>query len=278
HAILTYASPPSTADIQIYEQYVEEIEPLKRKLEKTIEKTIEHKKNEPRTGLAFGRLSKKLLPIVLEDNPRIFYKKDHDSKQIDAVFTLLIDCSASMHNKMEETKKGVVLFHEVLKSLQIPHSIVGFWEDAMEASPEYQPNYFHIVHSFADSFYDHHGPKIMQLEPEEDNRDGFSIRIAQESLLKRSENNEFLLVISDGEPAAANYSENGLIDTNEAVTETRKKGIEVSGHFIADGELNEQQETMMQSIYGKEHMLIPDVAELPGQFAPLLKRLLLKLI
>lgn len=277
-AIPTYPNPPSTEDIQIYEQYVEEIEPLKRKLEKTIEKTIEHKKNEPRTGLAFGRLSKKLLPIVLEDNPRIFYKKDHDSKQIDAVFTLLIDCSASMHNKMEETKKGVVLFHEVLKSLQIPHSIVGFWEDAMEASPVYQPNYFHIVHSFSDSLYHYHGPKIMQLEPEEDNRDGFSIRIAQEMLLKRSEKNKFLLVFSDGEPAAANYSENGLIDTNEAVTETKKKGIEVIGHFIADGELNEQQETMMQSIYGKEHMLIPDVAELPGQFAPLLKRLLLKLI
>src|SRR5699024_12479869 len=60
---------------------------------------------------------------------------------------------------------------------------------------------------------------------------------------------------------------NGMIDTNEAVTETRKKGIEVIGHFIADGEINEQQETMMKSIYGKEHMLIPDVNELPGQFA-----------
>ena len=52
----------------------------------------------------------------MDDNPRVFYKKNHESKEIDAVFTLLVDCSASMYNKMDETKRGIVLFHEVLKS------------------------------------------------------------------------------------------------------------------------------------------------------------------
>lgn len=277
-ALMKYAEKPSVEDIELYEQYVHEMEPLKRKLEKTIEKTIEHKKNEPRTNLLFGRLSKNLLPVVFDNNMRVFYKKDHESKKFDAVFTLLIDCSASMHNKMEETKKGIVLFHEVLKSLAIPHAIIGFWEDAMEASSDYQPNYFHIIHSFRDSFYKNNGPKIMQLGPQEDNRDGFSIRIAQEMLLERSEKNKFLLVFSDGEPAAANYSHNGIIDTNEAVAETRKRGIEVIGNFIADGDITERQEKLMKNIYGKEHMLIPNVAELPDQFAPLLKKLLLKVI
>lgn len=277
-ALTKHAKEPTVNDIQLYEQYVREIEPLQRKLEKTIEKTIEHKKNEPRTNLVFGRLSKNLLPVVLEEHPRIFYKKDHESKQFDAAFTLLVDCSASMHNKMEETKKGIVLFHEVLKTLQIPHAIIGFWEDAMEASPTYQPNYFHMIHSFDDSFYKNNGPKIIQLEPQEDNRDGFSIRIAQEMLLERREKNKFLLVFSDGEPAAASYSHNGIIDTNEAVAETRKKGIEVIGNFIADGEISERHEQLMKNIYGKEHMLIPHVAELPDQFAPLLKKLLLKML
>src|SRR5699024_11861353 len=99
---------------------------MRRKHTKTIENTLEHKQTEPRDGLAMGTLSKNLLPLVFEDNPRIFYKKDHQSKEIDAVFTLLVDCSASMHNKMEETKRGITLFHEVLKQLHIPHSIIGF--------------------------------------------------------------------------------------------------------------------------------------------------------
>src|SRR5690606_900647 len=98
------ATDPSKDDMETYQNFVSEIEPYKRKLAKTIEKTIEHKKNQPRQDLVFGRLSKKLLPIVLDENPRVFYKKNEDSKEFDAVFTLLVDCSASMHNKMNETK------------------------------------------------------------------------------------------------------------------------------------------------------------------------------
>ena len=38
-----------------------------------------------------------------------------------------------MHDKMDETIKGVVLFHETLKSLNIKHEILAFNEDAFEA-------------------------------------------------------------------------------------------------------------------------------------------------
>ncbi|MEN2465269.1 VWA domain-containing protein [Ornithinibacillus sp. FSL M8-0202] len=272
------ASPPTQEEIEDYQQFVKDIEPYKRKLAKTIEKTIEHKKNEPRRDLVFGRLSKKLLPIITDDNPRVFYKKNEDTNEFDAVFTLLVDCSASMHNKMEETKRGIVLFHEVLKHLKIPHSIIGFWEDANEVKEGYQPNYFHRIHTFTDSFYEQNGPKIMQLEPEEDNRDGFSIRVISKELEARREKNKFLLVFSDGEPAAANYDQNGIVDTNLAVSEARKKGIEVIGMFLANGEIEEREDHTMQNIYGRERVMIPSVADLPEHFAPLLKKLLLKTI
>ncbi|WP_026908171.1 vWA domain-containing protein [Paucisalibacillus globulus] len=272
------ATNPTLEDIEAYQNFVAEIEPYKRKLAKTIEKTMEHKKNQPRQDLVFGRLSKKLLPIVFDENPRVFYKKNEDSKEFDAVFTLLVDCSASMHNKMDETKRGIVLFHEVLNYLKIPHSIIGFWEDANEVKEEYQPNYFHRIHSFTDSFYEQTGPKIMQLEPEEDNRDGFSIRVMTKELEERREKNKFLLVFSDGQPAAANYDQNGIVDTNLAVTEARKKGIDVIGMFLANGEIEEREDLIMQNIYGKEHLMIPSVAELPEHFAPLLKKLLLNLV
>ena len=37
-----------------------------------------------------------------------------------------------MHDKMDETIKGVVLFHETLKSLNIKHEILAFNEDALK--------------------------------------------------------------------------------------------------------------------------------------------------
>src|SRR5699024_5459745 len=95
---------PTDADQRLYREYVQEIDPLRRKLATTIEKTIEHKKNMPRKDLVIGRLSRNLLPLIIDDNPRVFYKKSQESREIDAVFTLLVDCSASMHNKMDETK------------------------------------------------------------------------------------------------------------------------------------------------------------------------------
>ncbi|MFD2045235.1 vWA domain-containing protein [Ornithinibacillus salinisoli] len=270
------AESPSMEDLKQYQDFVLAVEPYKRKLSKTIEKTLEHKKNSPRKDLVFGRLSKKLLPIVIDDSRRVFYKKNNESNEIDAVFTLLVDCSASMHNKMDETKKGIVLFHEVLQELKIPHRITGFWEDANEVKEGYQPNYFHRVHSFSDSFYEKNGAKIMQLEPEEDNRDGFSIRVATKELQARREKNKFLLVFSDGEPAASNYEQNGIVDTNEAVAEARKRGIDVIGMFLADGEIQEHDDLTMKNIYGKERLMIPSVSELPEHFTPLLKKLLLK--
>ncbi len=50
----------------------------------------------------------------------MFYKKGQESQELDVAFQLLVDCSGSMYNKMEETKKSVVLFHEALKSLKNP--------------------------------------------------------------------------------------------------------------------------------------------------------------
>lgn len=51
----------------------------------------------------------------MNDQLKLFYKKQDLSQSFDATFTLLIDASASIHDKMDETMKGVVLFHETLK-------------------------------------------------------------------------------------------------------------------------------------------------------------------
>ncbi|MFP3359983.1 hypothetical protein R0K17_21965, partial [Planococcus sp. SIMBA_143] len=57
-----------------------------KKLKQMIEKTLEHKKISPRSDLHTGRLNKKLLKLLTDDNPRLFYKKNQPSAQIDAAF------------------------------------------------------------------------------------------------------------------------------------------------------------------------------------------------
>ncbi|WP_202080568.1 nitric oxide reductase activation protein NorD [Caldalkalibacillus salinus] len=270
------AASPTTEEQTAYREIVQQIKPLQQRLKQTMEKTIEHKRHAPRSSLHWGRLDRKLLRVVTDDLPRVFYKKEEDQQTFDACFSLLVDCSSSMMNKMAETKQGIALFHETLKSIRVPHSVTGFWEDANRVKKEDQPNMFHDVIPFDRSTHPLTGPEILQLEPQEDNRDGFAIRVTSEQLLKRSEQQRFLLIFSDGEPAAADYDENGIMDTYQAVLEARKMGIYVIGVFLADGQISEHEEQAMQAIYGKHHLLVHDVSQLTEQLGPLLKKLLIR--
>ncbi|RPF54408.1 vWA domain-containing protein [Aquisalibacillus elongatus] len=271
--------PVAPEDRERYQEFVSDIQPEKLKLKRTIDEALEHKQNAARDHLLTGRLSKKqLLPLIMDDDARVFYKKDHESKEIDAVFTLLIDCSASMVNKMDQTKRAAVLFHEVLKELRIPHTLIGFWEDGFEADDESQPNYFHRVISAEQSLDPKSGAEIVQLESQEDNRDGYSIRVAAEELQQHQAEHQILLVFSDGEPSACNYSENGIIDTHDAVLETRKRGLDVIGVFLSEDQIDEQEALMMKNIYGREHLLVEGLEELPDALSFLLRKILLSTI
>lgn len=48
------------------------------------------------------------------------------------MFILLIDVLVSMYDKMVEMKKGVVLFYEMLKVLNIKYEILLFSEDVFD--------------------------------------------------------------------------------------------------------------------------------------------------
>ncbi|MCA1053953.1 VWA domain-containing protein [Rossellomorea aquimaris] len=271
-------SVPSAEDQKTYGVYKASIAPLQKKLQKMIEKTLEHKRILPRSDLHFGRLNSKLLRFITDDNPRLFYKKQNPSSEIDAAFSLLVDCSGSMFDKMDQTKLGIALFHESLKSVRVPHEIVGFWEDTNQATKTYQPNYLKPVLDYTTSLKPSSGAEILQLEPEEDNRDGFAIRLMTERILRRNEKQKFLLVFSDGEPAAMEYDQNGIIDTHEAVLDARKQGIEVINVFLSNGPIDEGQRNTIQNIYGNYSILVSDIEELPDVLFPLLRKLLYKSI
>jgi nitric oxide reductase activation protein len=268
------ATPDEKATYQTIKSLVnKEVKELKR----VIEKTIENKTN-AHSDKFYGRLRKKFLRIYTEKQPRMFYKKGQESKELDVVFHLLIDCSGSMYNKMEETKKSVVLFHEALKSLKIPHAISGFWEDASNAKKEHKPNVIHEVITYQSSLYPGTGPEIMQLREEEDNRDGYIIRIVSETLAKRPEKHKFLLIFTDGEPSALDYNQDGILDTHEAVKLARKRGLDVIGIFIEEGEAKEETYQLMKNIYNHHFLVANHAEDLRLKIKPLLKKLLLKSI
>ncbi|KKB35424.1 vWA domain-containing protein [Bacillus thermotolerans] len=277
--IFKKAAPPKPEEAERYKKQQARIVTLQKKLKHMMEKMLEHKRTAPRSDLHAGRLNKKLLRFFLEDQPRLFYKKQELSADIDASFTLLVDCSASMEDKMEQTKLGIVLFHEALKSVNVPHEIIGFWEDTGEATETKQPNYFYEVITYDTSLKASSGPEVMQLEAEEDNRDGFAIRVLTERIRKRQEKQKFLFIFSDGEPAAYSYDQNGIIDTHEAVLEARRLGIEVMNIFLANDEITEAERATVQNIYGDKYSLfLTDLEELPQVLFPLLRKLLYKSI
>jgi len=241
-----------------------------------IKKTIDREHQDERHNLTKGRLQKDLINWFIDDQYKLFYKKQDLSKTFDATFTLLVDASASMHDKMDETIKDVVLFHETLKSLNIKHEILAFNEDAFEADDREQPNIIDEIINYNYSIFEKEGPRIMSLEPQDDNRDGVAIRIASERLLQRSHQQRFLIVFSDGEPSAFNYSQDGIIDTYEAVETARKFGIEVFNVFLSQEAITEDIEQTIHNIYGQFSIFVEGVEHLPSLLSPLLKKLLLK--
>lgn len=241
-----------------------------------IKKTIEREHQDERHNLTKGRLQRNLTNWFIDDQYKLFYKKQDLSKSFDATFTLLVDASASMFDKMEETIKGVVLFHETLKSLNVKHEILAFNEDAFDSDEARQPNIIDEIINYDYSTLERSAPRIMSLHPQDDNRDGVAIRIGSERLLRRSHNQRFLIVFSDGEPSAYNYSQDGILDTYEAVEMSRKYGIEVFNVFLSQDPITEEIEQTIHNIYGHYAIFVEGVENLPSHLSPLLKKLLLK--
>lgn len=238
-----------------------------------MKKRMEQKKVDKRTNLSKGRLSTQMTSIWTEERPKPFYKKDAPSTQLNAVFGLLVDGSASMQDKMMETQKAVLLFHDVLRELKIAHEIVLHYEDAYEATETSQPNTFEWVHRLEDGQKDS-GQDILAMEAHEDNRDGFAIRWIGKRLETRPETHKFLLVFSDGEPSAFGYAQNGIMDTAEAVLEVERKQISILHLFLNDEEPTEEQINLFQLIFGKKTATASSMERFTDETLRLLRKML----
>lgn len=263
-------------DIIKYEDFVSHVQFEIKDLIQIIKKAIDRAHQDERRNLTKGRLQRNLINWFIDDQYKLFYKKQDLSQTFDATFTLLVDASASMHDKMEETQKGVVLFHETLKSLNINHEVLAFNEDAFDADDKKQPNIIDEIITYHHSTFEKDSPRIMSLTPQDDNRDGVAIRIGANRLIRHAHKQKFLIVFSDGEPSAFNYAQDGILDTYEAVESARKLGIEVFNVFLSQEPITEDIEQTIHNIYGQYALFVEGVEHLPSHLSPLLKKLLLK--
>ncbi|MCM3758183.1 VWA domain-containing protein [Sporosarcina aquimarina] len=247
--------------------------PIVRALVTEMQKRLERKKQQKRENLTKGRLSSKLTTMLTHERPKPFYRKQAPSPEIDAVFGLLVDGSASMIDKVEETKEAVVLFHDVLRKLHVSHEITSYYEDAFEATKDEQPNFFEVMHTFEETHLDS-GPAIMNFEAHEDNRDGFAIRWMANRLAERNEHHKFLLVFSDGEPSAFGYDRNGIVDTAEAVWETEKRGISVVHLFLSSQQPTVEQKELFATMFGNKTAASDSVEDFASQTLRILRKLL----
>ena len=246
--------------------------PFVRSFIEEMKKRIDLKEDSKRERLVKGRLSSKLTTLVVDERPKPFYRKNAPSVNLDAVFGLLVDGSASMIDKLDETKQAVLLFHDVLNELKVIHEISLYYEEADKASAEIQPNVFGLMHTFMDQNRDN-GMSILSFETNEDNRDGFAIRWMAERLSTRQEKHKFLLVFSDGEPSAFGYDRNGVLDTAEAVMEAEKRGISVIHLFLSSEEPVEDQKELFSMIFGNKTASSSNVEDFTDQTLRILRKL-----
>lgn len=259
-----------------YNLYKDEVNKEIKSLVNVINKSIEHEQTSARMNLSKGKLSRKLTNWFLDDKRRVFYKEDQASYKLDATFMLLVDASYSMEDKMVETMKGIVLFHETLMQLMINHEIIAFNEDGFEADQYSQPNYFEHIIPYEHALNDSYSANIVSFKNGEDNRDGLAIRVAGQMLKQRNEKQKFLIVFSDGEPSAFDYESNGIIDTHDAVVALRKENIYVINIFLSQSVIDDNTRATVRNIYNDYCIFVEGVEKLPSVIQPLLKTLLLQ--
>lgn len=105
------------------------------------------------------------------------------------------------------------------------------------------------------------------------NKDGYSIRVATQELLKRPEKQKLLIVLSDGAPT--DYIGSGVVDTSNAVDEARKAGITVVSIFFPDNYCSEREKREFLSMY-KFNAIATEPANVTKELVRILKAFISK--
>lgn len=247
-----------------------------RKIVGELNQVLNFKQNEVHKNKISGRLLKNPTSQLINDSHKLFYKQDSESKEFDAVFTLILDQSFSMIEHLDSAIEGIIIFNNILKSLKIEHRIISHHEDSFEVMDNDYPNKIYEHMDFHRSLY-YYPVSLLDIESSGDNRDGYIL--AHEIPLIESLNfsDKFIIIFSDGQPSAENYNQDGITDTHEAVNTAARKGINVINIFISENS-DENTVAAIKNIYGRNTLIVNKAQEIPLLLPNLLNRILKSLI
>lgn len=218
-----------------------------KRLRKTLEEILMNKKTETLRHRKRGIIDNNVLWRMSMDDYELFKKKTNYDDS-DYVFYILKDGSGSMlNNDKNKTKwnhacESSAIIEEGLKGL-IPFKVVMF-------NSSYDRCVHNIIKDFDDNSKENQCYNSMtNLQPDKGNKDGLSIRVATKELLKRTEKNKVLIVLSDGKPSAYKNKDFGYADVRNAVKEARKSGVKVLSIYLEDEKKREKEIDIYRKMY-----------------------------
>ncbi len=202
-----------------------------------------------------------------QPDPRINMSHKHDGR--DFAVLLLMDLSASLNEVpegstqsiLELSQEATTLLGWSIEQLGDKFAIAGFHSDT-----RHNVRYHHIK-GFTEHWDDSVKSRLAAIEPGYSTRMGAAVRHASHYLEGQQADKKLLLILTDGEPADIDVSDDKLLinDTHKAVDELSAKGIYT--HCIS---LDKKADEYIADIFGKNgYTVIDNVDKLPEQLPKL---------
>lgn len=250
----------SPKDNERYKTDQRRLNPYTRSFIRHFQNLLKHNEDERRTGQVIGGITQS--QMWRKDGKVFQYKKDRND-EADLAITILVDESGSMghRNRAKYATDASIMVSEVCEAMNIPLSIIGHTADFEDKTIELRHylSFDQPVHSQKSS--------LLDIRAREDNRDGLAIRLCGEYLLRQTQKDKLLIIISDGEPHhRCNYiGENASDDTRLQVRHLESRGVNCVGVSIGEGH-NE-----LQRFY-RNFVSVSDLPQLPKKLVKILEK------
>lgn len=199
-------------------------------------------------------------------DPRINMSHKHDGRDI--AVTLLLDLSASLNEIpegcsqtiLELSQEAVSLLSLAIEGLGDPFAIAGF-----SSNTRHEVRYQHFK-GFNEHWGDEVKGRLATMEAGYSTRMGAAIRHAGHYLEHQKSDKRLLLVLTDGEPADIDVTDERLLidDTRQAVKELDQKDI-----YTYCISLDPKADEYVSDIFGNHYSVIDKVQSLPEKLPQL---------